>query len=164
MIQDFKQLFDRYATTITGYAYSAIGDKAAAKDVALVVLKTAFSRQRQEPNIDLDDFVYCETERAIDEYFQQEKPQEPQNNVQIKRELPEIDIYDLDKKKRQADDFLSEYIPKKKNGWISFLIFLTIIMVVLFVWVGISVLMKLQIIPIFDLGYTWFNQTIWNVF
>ena len=51
--------------------------------------------------------------------------------------------------------------PKKRGGFKSVLV---VLLLILLLWALVGVLMDTRLIPAFDLGYRWFNQTIFPLF
>ena len=52
---------------------------------------------------------------------------------------------------------------KKSSGSILFSVFLCL-MCVVFLWVAVGLLMEFGVFPAVDLGYTWFNSTVFRLF
>lgn len=53
---------------------------------------------------------------------------------------------------------------KSHRGLTAFLIVLLVLLVLITLWFGAGVLMMYSIIPKFDLGYSWFNENLFNLF
>ncbi len=53
---------------------------------------------------------------------------------------------------------------KAHRGLTVFLVILLVLLVLLTVWFGAGVLMMYDVIPKLDLGYSWFNQNLFNLF
>ena len=54
--------------------------------------------------------------------------------------------------------------PKAHRGLTAFLIVLLVLLVLLTLWFGAGVLMMYSILPKIDLGYSWFNEHLFNLF
>lgn len=54
--------------------------------------------------------------------------------------------------------------PKAHRGLTAFLIVLLVLLVLLTLWFGAGVLMMYSILPKIDLGYSWFNEYLFNLF
>ncbi len=52
--------------------------------------------------------------------------------------------------------------PKRRRGWFGKLLLFILLFILL--WVLTGVLMDVKIIPAYDLGYRWFNQTVYPLF
>ena len=52
--------------------------------------------------------------------------------------------------------------PKRRSGWFSKLLLLILLLILL--WTLAGVLMDVKVLPAYDLGYRWFNQTVYPLF
>lgn len=80
----------------------------------------------------------------------------PENkSAEAEEELPKLD-FDLEK--------LAQEEPKEKKNKNSWLWFPIIILLLVLIWLTAGMLMSYDIVPDFNLGYEWFNETLFELF
>lgn len=67
--------------------------------------------------------------------------------------------------KKNYADKSSKSAPKKTNGFLNvFSVVLLVVLILIFLWLVAGILMDYQIIPYFNLGYSWFNEHVFRLF
>ena len=77
------------------------------------------------------------------------------------------DDSEADEEKSEDDEDYEDEKPKKKKGVTTVLIIVNIILVLILLWLVYGLLENFGVLPdnlCFDLGYTWFNETIYPIF
>ena len=120
-----------------------------------------------------------EEEPEEEEYYEQPKrrarrpraeeaaPERPARRPASER-AAKVDVYALDEDGNERDDYYDEYEEEnekpRNKGLFIFCVILNIILILILLWFLAGLLVNLGILPDIDIGYSWFNETIYPLF
>ncbi len=119
--------------------------------------KVSAKRQSyQEP--EYDDYNYDDSYQ--DDYEEYEAPKNTSRNRRNNS------VYNAFDEEDRYDDYDDDYKPEKhrNKGLFVFCIIINIVLILILLWFLCGLLVNLGVLPNIDLGYTWFNNTIYPLF
>lgn len=168
----FRALFNTYAEPTYHILFKKCGNKATArmllKRVFLDVQATLKLQEDVDPtalwlnalaNLEAETHLFCRSEA---EAVWQSMPKMQQAEPPLAQARPEPLQAQPDLRVLPREPFTQPVQAKRKGS--AALLILLLAMTVFVLWGAAGLLMGAQLLPRFDLGYDWFNATVFNVF
>ncbi|MDO4493121.1 MAG: hypothetical protein Q4C53_04440 [Clostridia bacterium] len=177
----FREIFNEYSREVYAYLFSELKDEARSKDSVKQVFLNLFRElMKAESDIDLAERLTALVNEEIKiakmaggdfEPMRQEKTvsggKDPVDTAEDEDDVDEDDDFFDDEEDDDFDDEddEDEVKPKKKgNAGIVIASVLLVVLVLIFLWLVAGILMDYRILPTVDLGYSWFNTHVFNLF
>ncbi len=123
--------------------------------------RTSAKRQQRVPEPSYNNYNYEQDDYNDYDQYDAPKNSRGKNNANVYNAFDDEDQYD-------DYDYGYDDKPKKKKhrnkGLFVFCIIINVILILLLLWFLFGLLVNLGILPNIDLGYTWFNDTIYPLF
>ncbi|MCQ2513347.1 MAG: hypothetical protein MJ092_08205, partial [Lachnospiraceae bacterium] len=107
-------------------------------------------------------------EEEIEDFEEEYEAPKPKKKARPVREESPVDVYDaLDEETEyddQYDDDEEELKPHHNKGLFLICILLNVVLILVLLWFLGGLLVNLGVLPEMDLGYSWFNNTIYPLF
>lgn len=172
----FREIFNEYSREVYAYIHTALADEQQTKDSVKQVFLGLFRElMKAEKDIDLAERLTELTNEEIKiarmaggnlSPIKEECAVSGGKDAVAEDVEDEDDIFDeedLDDEDEDEDDDLPEKKKKGNVGTTIAVIFL-VLLILIFLWLVAGILMDYGIIPTIDLGYSWFNAHVFDLF